>query len=176
MKEKPKIRKRIKKTLSHFLSVSTIHGLSSLWRAKYLYLKIMWIAFIILSVGGCAFFVTESINSFLDFNYFTLGKVVTVPYMDFPAVTICSSQYTDTALEIKMYNCVFENQECNYTDFNKVTVFDPFYKIQTYCYTFNSGRNIHNEKIELKKAYKSGYNSGLKLNLYNYNKGRLQEY
>ena len=165
MDDRPNDRKKIRKLMSHYLSVSTIHGLSSLHRAKTFLLKLMWILFICISIGGCAFFVVETINSFMDFNYFTLGKIVTKSFMKFPAVTVCSKTYIDTNIKRRMYSCMFENQVCNYTEFSKVTVFDPYFTIDQFCYTFNGGRNYTNDKIELRKSYKSGYNSGLKLNL-----------
>ena len=57
--------------------------------------------------------------------------------------------------------CMFNNHQCNYTDFNQV--FDNRYGN---CFEFNSGKNFYGNQLDLKRSIKEGSNYGLSLTIF----------
>ena len=66
--------KKIKLMKETFLSIidgSTVHGLPNIFRTTLIILKLIWFLSTTVSVLACAFFILQSINDYLNFDFVT---------------------------------------------------------------------------------------------------------
>jgi hypothetical protein len=123
----------------------------------------MWLIFFLISTCTCLYYTVKSIEDYLKFSTVTTIKLINQKYPQFPTVSICAYPAFNLSINENILTATFES-----VDFvNLSTVFeefnDPFYGK---CYRFNSGKNIHNESIDLLNSTLSGYPSRLKINFY----------
>ena len=81
----------IKLYILEAITSSTIHGIDKIFKPRRTFLKIFWLIFFIVSTAACAYFIANSIMTYLRFEVVTKVQVIyEVPQL-FPTVAICSS-------------------------------------------------------------------------------------
>ena len=81
----------IKETVISIIIESTIHGLPNIFRAKEVFIKIIWLLFTIVSFLACTFYSYQSISAYLNFDFVTNINVIYDQNLQFPTVSFCSS-------------------------------------------------------------------------------------
>jgi hypothetical protein len=69
---------------------STTHGIGPLLKQKYIFFKVMWIIFFLVSASLCTWMVIQSILEFMEFKVTTNIELVNDKDAYFPSVSICS--------------------------------------------------------------------------------------
>ena len=77
----------------------------------------------------------------------------------FPNVVICSDLFRDLGLIKFLIGCEINKQPCNYTHFEDIEMYDPFYDVFVIC---NKFKGIKDGKQDISHY---GYGSGLKIQL-----------
>ena len=119
----------------------------------------------ILSIGGCIWFIVNSFLQFFSYSIVTTIQVQKVESLTFPAMTFCGFTNVingSTHFEKKsILSCEFDYKKCEDL-FENVTVYASggFRK----CIRFN-GKKIGSNK-SLLKTQKYGYHYGLRINLF----------
>ena len=117
----------------------------------------MWSIFILLSISGCSYYIVTSLTDYLDFQVFTNLKVNNQNDLTYPAISICSYNYSplETVSE-----CKFAQQnQCILKSF-------IIYGTNTlmYCLKINGGGNGNGNK-DLYISNRAGYEGGLTLDM-----------
>ena len=154
--------------MENFLNVfenKTLPGVRNIIFNKHKFIKIMWIICIIILFSWCSLFLLEIISSYLDYEVITNIDIYREVNSPFPTITFCIS--TDSPVnDIPPINetmtlCLFEEEECSWEDFEPYTN-----KLNNICYRFNSGKNLHNQKLDIKNTSRSDQAKGLNVFFY----------
>lgn len=78
-----------------FYENSTLHGLRNAFASKQTYLKLIWLALLLMAIGWLVNSIVNSINRFLHKPTIIEINEKTHHHLDFPAITICSQSYAD---------------------------------------------------------------------------------
>jgi hypothetical protein len=84
------IGQRIANSLKHVLESSTAHGFPNIVRNESKLLKIMWIVFLLASMGSCIYFVILSLKNYFQYEVVTKTRVINDVPSPFPTVTVCN--------------------------------------------------------------------------------------
>jgi len=150
---------------------STAYGIPNLLRSKRLFNKVFWLCFLLLGSAVTSFYIYESVNEYLSFEVVTVIRTEYEQPADFPVVTFCSE--TNGIIHgppIDMSNLskiILPKSKFGYDDSigsNPYNHFESFIS-QDYgqCYRFNSGKNMSNHSIEIKKSTIGGRDDSLEL-------------
>jgi hypothetical protein len=91
IEEKPnKLKHEIIEELKRASTNTTGHGLPRIILSKSYFLKIMWLTFMLASIGLCAFMIVKSVSQYLNFDVNTKISVINQAQMSFPAISICN--------------------------------------------------------------------------------------
>ncbi len=145
----------IKTIINEYISQSTIHGISNVFKTKRLFAKVMWMIVTIVSTIYCIYLIAKSFSSYLEYEVVTRIDDWYKSPLEFPAVTFCNLNRPKTTytLDQILIDCQFNSKDCNSSDF--VTYIDIQYGE---CYKFNQKKD--------KLSFKSGSLYGLKIDFF----------
>jgi hypothetical protein len=154
--------KDYKTQIKEILSISSLAYLLSPIRSKRFCIKIIWTVFLTACFFASIFYVALNILDYLQYDTTTSIYEINESESEFPTVSICS--ISDRNLSIKIIFLRFQNVILTEENQNHIESFtDSEYGT---CFRFNSGQNMLNESIPIKKAKKSGLNGGLWINFF----------
>ena len=154
---------RPKKTRNFILSLrelilsSSFHGFVKIVKTKYIFLKVIWGFFVLISIMSCSYLIIKNIIYYLDYNVVTNINVIYEIPTQFPSVSLCqqNSDYTTPNTSFlsqqTLIKCKFNLKNCNQSDFS--VFYDPYYGN---CYKFNGGFNSAGEPIDVLYSKEAG--------------------
>jgi len=145
----------IKKIINEYVSQSSIHGISNVFKAKRFFFMVLWTIVTLASTIYCIFLITKSISSYMEYEVISRIDDWYKSPLDFPAVTFCNLNRpkTNYSLDEVLLYCQFNSKQCNSSDF--VKYIDLQYGE---CYRFNHKKD--------KKSFKSGSLYGLQIHFF----------
>ena len=102
-------------TVKEFLETSTIHGFAYLASTKSCLGKALWAVAILTAFFFAGFFIQRSYNSWEESPVDTTLSVHPISELDFPAITVCPSENTNTALN----HAIMKTENLTLTDDRK---------------------------------------------------------
>ena len=140
-------------------------GILKILRSKRLFNTLFWFLYLIGSTGLASYYIYETILSFLNYDVVTV-KTEYEPPTEFPTVTFCRNkngeyfQSNSKIAEVLSSTFGFENliSESHFVKINS--------GMRGYCFRFNSGKNMSNHSIPLKKTFIEGKDAGLLFHCY----------
>jgi hypothetical protein len=153
--------KDYKTPIKEIISSSSLAYLISPIRSKRLLIKLVWIIFLIGFLFGSIYYVVLNVLDFLQYDTTTSIYEVNEQEAEFPTVSFCREG--DPNFDLKFLYIFFKNEDLK----NEWQNHFESYTDSTYgkCYRFNSGKNMSNQTIPIKRTI-SGLNEGFWLNLY----------
>jgi len=166
----------IKKIIKELLLSSTAYGVPNFLKSERLFNKLFWIFFLLTSSITSCFYVHLSIRAYLENDVVTIIKTGYDQPAEFPTITFCS-RIIGRLNDLKGFKLVDMR-------FGYVKINDPFDHLETFftsngrCFRFNSGKNLSNHSIKIKKSIIGGrddcfslkINSDIGLNIWIHNK------
>ena len=122
--------KKIKLMKETFLSIidgSTVHGLPNIFRTTLIILKLIWFMSLTASVLACAFFIMQSINDYLNFDFVTNIDNIYARNLQFPTISFCSTSnnFDKVTLQSILKQCYYKNDpDCFYNHNKYFETFD----------------------------------------------------
>jgi hypothetical protein len=163
--------KDYKTPIKEIISYSSLVFLLSPIRSRRLSIKLVWIIFLIGFLFGSIYYVTLNILDYLQYDTTTTIYEMNESESEFPTVSFCSADY-DPNFDIKIISISFQNEDLIDEWQNHMESFtDSEYGK---CFRFNSGFNLSNQSIPIKKVRKSGLDDGFWINIY-YNRNKTIE-
>ena len=156
------LKQKIIEANTETLESSSVHAIPNITRNKFYSVKLVWIICFMASSGVCAWFIYNSISSYLNYDVVTNIELDYVNKLQFPVISICFNGKTNIKyLNESVISCSFNIKSCELeNDFELYK--DPLYN----CFRFNSGRNMIGESVKKKYAYGKGDLNSLILQLY----------
>jgi len=152
---------KIKKETAIILELSTVHAIPNIIRSEKMLLKIIWAAFLLISIAACSYCVTKSLTEYFSFETVSKIEVFYEEKPEFPAISMCSRTATKYD-DLKFFNAKINLGGENVT--NSLNLFDdPLLKT---CYRLNEGINLNGDNIPIWKSISAGRTYGLNLELY----------
>jgi hypothetical protein len=150
-----------KTPIKEIISSSSLAYLSSPFRSKRLLIKLVWIIFLIGFLFASIYYVVLNVLDYLQYETTTSIFTINEQEAEFPTVSFCCEN--DLMFDFKLLYFVFKNEDFKQEWQNHF----ESYTDATYgkCLRFNSGKNMSNQTIPIKKSI-SGRNEGFWLNLY----------
>ena len=151
--------KDYKTPIKEILSISSLQFLLKPISSKRLLIKIINIIFLMLSLCLSIYLVISSIIEFLKYDTNTSIRTITEKDPKFPVVSFCPTgdlNYVSIA-ELWFNNEYFNSNSSEWADHFEIFHDSSF---SGGCYRFNSGMNMKNEKLLIKKSKRSGYDNG----------------
>jgi hypothetical protein len=147
--------------IKEIISSSSLAYLLGPIRSKRLLIKLFWIIFLIGFLFGSIYYVVLNILDYLQYETTTSIFTINEQEAEFPTVSFCREG--DLNFDFKLLYFIFKNEDL----INKWQNHFESYIDSTYgkCYRFNSGKNMLNQIIPIKRSI-SGLNEGFWLNLY----------
>jgi hypothetical protein len=163
--------KDYKTPIKEIISYSSLVFLLSPIRSRRSSIKLVWIIFLIGFLFGSIYYVTLNILDYLQYDTTTTIYEMNESESEFPTVSFCSADY-DPIFDIKIISISFQNEDLTDEWQNHMESFtDNEYGN---CYRFNSGYNLSNQSVPIKKVRKSGLDDGFWINIY-YNRNETIE-
>jgi hypothetical protein len=154
--------KDYKTPIKEIISSSSLVFLLNPIRSRRSSIKLVWIIFLIGFLFGSIYYVTLNILDYLQYETTTSIYEILEQESEFPTISICSMKNSN--FNIEMLYILFQNEEMTNEWQNHMESFtDNEYGN---CYRFNSGYNLSNQSIPIKKARKSGLDEGLYFEFY----------
>ena len=165
---------KFKESLTIFISRSSIYGLSKIFLSNRLIFKLLWLILLAVATSLSAYFSTKAIFDYFAFDTFTLIETINEFESEFPTVSFChrnNSNFSFTVIDM-WYN--LKKYKLDWMD--HIEAFDDLEYGK--CYRFNSGIDMFDTTIPIKKSTLTGPSNGLILELYvpsiNTNYGEFQ--
>jgi len=154
--------KDYKTPIKEILASSSLAYLLSPFRSKRLLIKIIWTLFILVFLFGSIYYVILNVLDFLEYETTTSIYEIYEKEAEFPTISFCETQNRD--FNIKILYLWFQNVNLIEDWQNHI----ESYSDSEYgrCYRFNSGLNMSNHSIPIKKSIRGGLDDGLWLNFY----------
>ena len=154
--------KDYKQSIKEILSSSSLAYLLSPIRSKRLLIKIIYIIFLNSFFIASIYYVMLNILDYLKYETTTSIYKINEIETEFLTVSFCMKNEKKFKLNILLF--WFQNEDLieewqNHFESYQDTVYGS-------CYRFNSGKNISNQSIPIKKVKKSGLDEGFWLNFY----------
>jgi len=162
-KVKPISNKDYKTPINEIISSSSLAYLISPIRSKRLLIKLVWIIFLIGFLFGSIYYVVLNVLDYLQYDTITSIYEVNEQEAEFPTVSICSTDY-NPIFDIKIIYISFQNEDLTNEWQNHFESYTD--SVYGKCYRFNSGFNLSNQSIPIKKVRKSGLYNSFNLNFY----------
>jgi hypothetical protein len=162
-KVKPISNKDYKTPINEIISSSSLAYLISPIRSKRLLIKLVWIIFLIGFLFGSIYYVVLNVLDFLQYDTITSIYEVNEQEAEFPTVSFCSTDY-NPIFDIKIKSISFQNEDLTNEWQNHFESYTD--SVYGKCYRFNSGFNLSNQSIPIKKVRKSGLYNSFNLNFY----------
>ena len=157
---------RIKKVLNDLVLASTSHGLPSIFRTERIFLKIMWLFFLLGSSGFGFYMIGTAVQGYLNFDVVVKIRLIKEIPTEFPTISFFFNDffraYTSYSLDDRLISCRFNKKPCSASDFEEIT--DS--KTNTRYFKFNSGKNSTGQKIPQKESKLAGEANGLSIRLF----------
>ena len=148
--------KECKESIENILSSTSLQFLLSPIRTKRKFIKILNTCFLIASLIVSVIMITQNITEYLNYKTVTSIQIINEIEPEFPTVSFCPSNQT-AFLDI---NYLWLNNEKMSDDWH--------YHLEVFtdtslgkCYRFNSGLNIFNKTIPIKRSKRGGISDGL---------------
>lgn len=87
----PTKKEQTKQTIKCLLLNSTANGVPNMLRARNIFLKIMWLTFLIMSTCAGSYYTIDSIIDFFKYSSVTHINVINEDQSQFPTISFCSS-------------------------------------------------------------------------------------
>jgi len=154
--------KDYKTPIKEILSSSSLSYLLSPIRSKRLVIKIIWIIFLIGFLFGSIYYVVLNVLDYLQYETTTSIYEVNEQEAEFPTVSFCNTKNSN--FDLKIIGFWFQNEDLTDEWQNHFESYaDTAYGN---CYRLNSGLNLSNKSIPIKKARKIGLQNALWFNIY----------
>ena len=157
--------KNIIDTLVDLALESSIHGLPRIIKKEKIFLKLMWLIFFLVSTIFGVYFSFSAVIGFLNYDVaLQIDFVKEIP-TQFPTVSFFfNDEKADKnySLDQRLISCTFNARECNFTDFEDLTLEYGGYRY----FKFNSGKDYYRNITELKKSKLAGSDYGLSMQLF----------
>jgi len=152
--------KECKGSIENILSSTSLQFLLSPIRTKRKFIKILNTCFLITSLIVSVLMVTQNITEYLNYKTVTSIQIINEIEPEFPTFSFCSSN--QTAL-VNTYYLWFKNDDLLDDLQNHIELYNDssFGK----CYRFNSGLNMSNHTIPIKRSKRGGPSDGLHIYL-----------
>jgi len=149
--------------IKDILSRSNAHAVPRIIKSKNIYLKILWLFFFLVGVGGCIYFLVRTFTAYLSFTKLTSIDVIIDEPSIFPTISICNRRNQSLTLDKISYCQInYDSSDCK-NNLNKYfESFNDSYYGQ--CIRFNSGKDFKGDPTNLIKNYYESSNYGLWLN------------
>jgi len=154
--------KDYKTPIKEIISHSSLSYLLSPIRSKRLFIKLVWLIFLILFFFGSIYYVVVNVLDFLQYDTTTSIFTINEKEAEFPTVSFCNTKNSN--FDIKILELWFQNE--NLTDEWKNHIASYTDSVYGNCFRLNSGLNFSNQSVPIKKARKSGLDQGLWLDIY----------
>jgi hypothetical protein len=161
MNKLDKIIKAGKETFSQ----STAHGIPNIINNSNLISKLIWLLCVLISMCALIWFTYNAILEYLKYPIVTSINTNYESPAEFPTVAICSKYWVDDIsfsekdLKDMLLECKYASEDCK-TNMNNY--FERYYDdLMSYCYRFNSGKNMSGHKVPIQTAFNSGFDEGL---------------
>jgi hypothetical protein len=165
IKKSNKINKNIKmEKLRLILETSTLPGLSNISKNQNILIRIFWIVCLLSLNVVSAFYITNTLIGYYNYETITNIDIIHEDLPQFPTISICVDYLPNKTMDKIMLDCKFDYIECSYKDFSYERIDNIILTVQA-CIRFNSGYNLYNKSIEIKKVSRSNLFSGLQLKL-----------
>jgi hypothetical protein len=165
-KERRIKRKKYKAQIKSILSATSLQFILHPIRSKRILIKIFNICFLIVSLILSIYFISLNIIDY--FKYETVTSIQTIHEKEstFPTISLCKLEEKNFELNLTQLSFNKENLKNEWKNHFEL------YHDYTYnkCYRFNSGKNMFNKTIPIKKSKRSGRQEGLYIDLYFNNK------
>jgi hypothetical protein len=131
-----------KKHFQHFIDNTTAHGFSHASSTKYTLIRLVWIIFILTSIGSCCYFIIKHLLQYLDYGVTTkIDTLQDIPSY-FPMVTICNIQpFTTKSGEEFINKTLAENNLNSASDINYFTDYQLKTLFVNYLTVINADSN-----------------------------------
>lgn len=107
----------IKKIFNKSIENTTIHGLRRIFDAKGIYLKLIWVIFLLTSTIFCLYSVIHHFIEYFEFPVITKMRYINLPETTFPRIAFCNSNPFATNYSIDFIIEYFrENNIADYTE------------------------------------------------------------
>ncbi len=146
------------------LETSTLPGLSNISKNQNILIRIFWIVCLLSLNVVSAFYITNTLIGYYNYETITNIDIIHEDLPQFPTISICVDYLPNKTMDKIMLDCKFDYIECSYKDFSYERIDNIILTVQA-CIRFNSGYNLYNKSIEIKKVSRSNLFSGLQLKL-----------
>ena len=120
----------LKEITNDVFSTSTMHGLSRIIKTKNWIIKIIWLIFLLTSIGAFINYSIESLYDFLDYKVTTEIRTIYETPTIFPTVTICNKNMFTTDFGIEAIRLTMNDLNIpdilNYTVFANMSLQDRY--------------------------------------------------
>jgi len=145
---------RLKKIICELVQDSTVYGLPKILRSKRTYSRVFWVFFFFASLTAASYYIVTDLVDYFSYDVVTVVKTVYDQHPEFPTISFCS----------RKQNIPFKNGLQNEYWFNSKKLdsendFESFISINyDNCLRFNSGKNMTNHSIPIRKSNYGGTN------------------
>jgi hypothetical protein len=142
---------------------SSAHGIPNIINNSNLVTKLIWLLSVLISTCALIWFLCNTILDYFEYPVVTSINTNYESPTEFPTITICSKYWSDDFsnknLKDLLLECVYARQSCQ---INMDNHFERYYDdLMSYCFRFNSGRNMSGHSIPIKNALIGGFDEGL---------------
>jgi len=162
LKNKIILNKDYKTPITEILAASSLAYLLSPTRSKRLFIKVICILFMIIFFSASFYYVLLNIFDYLQYDTITSIYQVHEQEADFPTISFCDTR--DSNFNIKIIYFWFQNENLLKEWPNHFESYVD--KKYGRCYRFNSGKNMFNQTIPIKKSIRAGLDDAFYLNFY----------
>jgi len=159
---KSSIMRAIKSAVLECMLTTTGHGLPKIAKPGNIFLSLIWTIFFLIGLAGGIYMICTCVGEYLQFGVITTTKIIRETEMNFPAVTICSSN------NLNITNIIVG---CRHGQLN-----GPNCRIDTFEFYDKSCARLDfsKDKSESFKLYGEGELYGYDILFYNYMRSPLQ--
>ena len=141
----------LKEKISERIQLSTAYGLPNILRSKPLFNKMFWLFFLIISFSLASFYIVTDLIDYFDYKVVTVVKTEYDLPVEFPTVSFCNS-LSDISFDIPESSATFMNKNLD-RDKDFESFISPIF---SKCFRFNSGKNMTNHSIPIRKLNFNG--------------------
>ncbi len=151
--------------LKRFTSKTSIHGISHIGSSHSVIKTIIWSILLLCSFGALIYFIIYTVLNYVASNVVIHSDVIDSVPMELPTITICNmnsyKSYQNYSIDEMILSCLVDSStDCNSSQFIEMPV--STYK----CFSFNSGLDKNNQRVEMMATSRKGFLYGLSLKLF----------
>jgi len=148
--------------VKQILTASSLQFILHPIRSKRILIKIFNICFLIISLILSVYFVSLNIIDYLKYETVTSIQTISEKESTFPTISLCKLDENNLTLNFTQLSFNKENLKNEWKNHFELYQDYSYYK----CYRFNSGKNMFNKTMPIKKSKRSGRQEGLYIDLY----------